>query len=200
MVDPALLLRLGDLGVTLPSAAAIGVWLLAAGAWRMALWWCALFGLTIALVGASKIAFMSWGMGAPALAFKSLSGHAAGVSAVAPTLFYLLLQAGPARRRHGAIGAGLFLGLAVAALLVMCGEHSAAEALGGCLAGAMASVGAIGLGDPPIRPAGQRALLLAGASFALVAWLMQSAQVGWWMIKAARVLSGRQQIFPLATD
>ncbi len=191
------LVRLGDLDLTLPLAAAAFAWLGAARAWRTAMLWGLLFGGGVMLVGASKIAFMAWGSGLPAVGFKSVSGHATGVTAVFPTLLYLLLHgAAPALRRVG-VAAGLGLGLAVGVLLVICGFHTAAESVAGCLLGASISLAWIRLAG-----AGARAPSLSRLGwFALVylagAWLMSFTHVGWWMIRVATLLSGQDRPYPL---
>lgn len=190
------LLELGSLSLTLPAAAAITALLLAWRAWRMACCWVLLFALGVGLVGASKIAFMGWGTGWQAICFKALSGHATGVTAVYPTLFYLLLQGSPALR-HAGLAAGLLLGAMVALALVATREHSAAEALAGWLMGATVSLAVIRLAGPLPPPRPVAGLLAFGAVFAFGAWLMQSAHIGWWMIKAARLLSGQQHLFEL---
>ena len=208
-----LLLHLGDLGLVMPAAAAIGTALLAARGWRMALWWGLLFGLGAALVGASKIAFLGWGGGWPALSFKSFSGHATGAMAVLPMLSYLLLYSLAPRLRHAGAGAGVLLALCVALLLVLFGEHSTSEALAGCLLGAMASMGSLYLGSPLAGQAGAQpalrprpcprrllAVVLAALTFIALAWLMKSAHIGYWMMKAARALSGNHQLYPLSPD
>lgn len=194
------LIALGDLALALPAAAALAATLLAARAWRIAFWWSLLFGLAIALVGASKIAFMGWGGGWPAACFKALSGHATVVAALFPMLFYLLLQGLGPRARLAGLLAGIALGALVALWLVRLGEHSGAEALAGwCLGGAVSPL-ALRLAGPfaPLRP------LPGAALFALVflagSWLMRWAPVGYWMIVAARILSGNKHIFPLGTS
>jgi hypothetical protein len=189
--------QLGDLALTLPAGVAISAWLLAWRAWRPAICWSLLFALGIGLVGAAKIAFMGWGGGVPQLAFKAPSGHAAGVAAVFPTLFYLLVHDCGARLRAASVVAGLILAAVVAMLLVLMREHSAAEALAGWMTGALVSVTTVhGAGQlPPPRPLA--GLLGFALAFATAAWLMQSAPVGYWMIKAARLLSGAKQVFPL---
>ncbi|MES2324786.1 MAG: membrane-associated phospholipid phosphatase [Pseudomonadota bacterium] len=189
------LVHLGDVVLTMPAAAAITAVLLVWRAWRMAFWWSLLFTGGIAVVAASKIVFLGWGAGLPGLGFKALSGHAAGATAVFPTLFYLILHGYRPELRYAGVGAGIALGTLVTVLLIVLGHHSAAEALAGCALGALVSVGGIRLAGalPPGRP-------LAGLfSFALVfaagTFLMQWAHLGWWMIKAARLLSGNQQVF-----
>jgi hypothetical protein len=79
-------------------------------------------------------------------------------------------------------------------------QHSAAESLAGWLAGAAVTLAAVRFGGPPpaLRP-------FAGVlSFVLVIaagiWLMQWAHLGYWMIKAARLLAGHERIFTLSFD
>lgn len=191
------LVRLGDLDMTLPLAAAAFCWLGAARAWRNAMLWGLLFGGGVMLVGASKIAFMAWGSGLPALGFKAVSGHATGVTAVFPTVFYLLLRGGgPALRRAG-VAAGIGLGLLVGALLVAYGFHTAAEAIAGCLLGAAISLAWIRLaGSGAVAPSPARLGWFALA-FVAAAWLMSFTHVGWWMIRVATFLSGNDRPFPL---
>ncbi len=194
------LVRLGDLSLTLPVAVAMSAGLLAARAWRVAFWWSLLFTLGIGLVGASKIAFMSWGAGLPAVGFKAISGHATGVTAVFPTLFYLLLHGRPERLRGAGTGAGLLLGLVVGVLLVACREHTAAEVLVGCSMGALISYGGIRMASHMAPPLPLHGLAMGALVFLAATWLMDSAHVGYWMIKAARLLSGRHALHPLTID
>jgi hypothetical protein len=192
------LIRLGDLGFTLPAAAGMTAWLLAARAWRMAFWWSLLFAAAIGLVGASKIAFLGWGGGWQALCFKALSGHAAGATAVLPLLAYLLLLRAAARTRALGIATALALGALLAALLVASGEHSWSEALAGWCFGAAASLGAIHFpGTPaPLRAPGT--MLAFALVFALGAWVMQWVHIEHWMVLAARQLSGNAHTFNLS--
>lgn len=86
------LVRLGDPELTLPAAAGVLAWLMAARAWRLAFWWSFLFGSALALVAVSKIIFLGWGGGWQALGYKAVSGHATGATALFPMLLYLLLR------------------------------------------------------------------------------------------------------------
>jgi hypothetical protein len=190
------LLHLGDLSLTVPAGAAVAAWLLAARAWRAALGWSLVFGLALALVAATKIAFMGWDTGLPALDYKAVSGHAAGFTAVFPTLIFLVLRPAGTALRLAATAAALALGALVAAALVHAGEHTAAEAIAGWLIGAGASVCAIHLtGDVAAPPAG-KAVLCCALACAACAWAVRSAPVGYWMIKVAIALSGNSRPFP----
>ncbi|WP_312514065.1 hypothetical protein [Massilia sp.] len=187
------MIHLGDLEVALPLAAALGAWLVAAGAWRTALRWGLCFGAAVVLVGGSKIAFLGWGTGLAALEFKALSGHATVVTALYPMLAWVLLyRQGPAASRVG-LATGLGLGAVVAALLVVEGEHTGAEALGGWLLGAAVSLAGIALSrelrTARLLPGLWRSLPV----FVVGAWLMESAHVGYWMVRVALALSGNSR-------
>lgn len=184
------LLHLGDLDLTLPLAAAAGAWLLAARAWRAAGAWAILYAGSMALVGSSKIAYLGWGTDIGLLGFKALSGHAAGVTAVYPVLGYLLCRPIGRGCALTAAGAGLALGLTVAAALVGQGEHAVAESASGWLLGACASVGTLYQAEPGGISPGPASAACAVAVFLASASLMQSAHVGYWMIRLALALSG----------
>lgn len=203
MMTWSILLDLGDLDVTVPAAAALATWLTITRAWRAALWWSGLFALGIGLVGATKIAFLGWGTGLPSLDFKAVSGHATGVTAVLPTAFYAMWQARGHIARAAGVTAGLALGLAMVMLLVQLQKHTMAEALAGWTMGALVSLGAIRMaGDTPPSETVPGLLycnlLCCFLVFMLAAWMMQSASVGYWMIRVALLLSGNRS--PRAWD
>jgi hypothetical protein len=189
-------LHLGDISLTLAAAAGITAWLLAARAWRVAFWWSALFLVGIGLVGASKIAYLAWGNALPALDFKAASGHAAGITAIAPLLFYLLIRHRGAVARIAAIAAGLALGALMGVLLVAGDEHSVAEALAGWTLGAAVSLGGIWMAGelPPQRPA--HGVLCLAVVFVATAWTIRSFPFGYLMYRTARILSGNSVPFP----
>ena len=194
------LIRLGDPEFIFPAAAGMAAWLLASRAWRMAFWWSLLFAAAIVLVAASKIVFMGWGNGWQALCYKALSGHATGAAAVLPVLLHLLLHRFSPVLRAAGTGTGLALAALVAVALVASDEHSLSEVLAGWCAGAGVSLGTLRLAgaQPSLRPLG--GVLAFALVFVAGAWLMQWMHLGWWMIKAARLLSGNEQIFNLHSD
>lgn len=132
--------RFGDLVVTAPAAVAITVWLMMGRAWRLAIGWCVLFLGGMALVVATKIAFVGWGLGIRALDFTGISGHAMRATAVYPVLFYLaLLRARPFVRML-ALTAGLGVAIVIDISRVMVHAHSISEAMAGFILGALISV------------------------------------------------------------
>lgn len=192
-------MHLGDLTLTMAAAAAIAAWLAATRAWRGALWWSGLYGLAIVAVGASKIAFLGWGTGLPALGFKAISGHATGATAVLPTVLFLLVRGRGHAQRRGALAIGLAAGAIVALALVAGGEHSASEALAGWAMGAIASVSTVCLARDMPATGPDYGLACAIATFAVAAWLIESVPVGYLMARAALALSGAERLHPWDT-
>lgn len=199
------LIPLGDLQLTVPAAAGIGASLFVARRRRLACCWWLLFTGALLLVGANKIAYLGWGMGLPALQFKALSGHATGAGAMLPMLFATVCcWAGCQQRwRAAAFASGVALALLVSAALIMTREHSVSESLAGSVLGVTAAAtahrlaGICGAGESGVR---RLSLLAFGATFAIGVWLMQFAHVGYWMIKAACILSGQARLFALGFD
>ncbi len=126
---------LGGLGITAPIGIAIAAWLGAAHCARRALYWCLVFGVAMAIVIASKIAFIGWGIGSQAYDFTGFSGHAARAGAVFPVAAYLLCREMRLGWRviHVALAALLAVLVAISRVKVM--AHSPAEALLGLLLG-----------------------------------------------------------------
>jgi hypothetical protein len=190
------LFHLGDLSLTLPTGCAIAGWLLASRAWRAALGWTLVFGLALALVAATKVAFLGWATGLPTLGYRAVSGHAAGFTAAFPTLGWLLTQRRAPPVRMGAAVGALGLGIVVAAALVHAGEHTPAEAIAGWIIGLVAFLCTVHLaGDVPAPPTGT-ALASAGLAFGATAWALHSVSVGYWMIRLALALSGNLYPYP----
>lgn len=122
---------LGDSIVTMPVAAALAVWLVTAGAWRMALTWCALFGSGLFLVLATKVAFIGWGLGIPELDFTGISGHAMRACAVYPAVAAVLLTHVRAPLRLAGVLAACALALLVSISRLVLHYHSPSEVVAG---------------------------------------------------------------------
>ena len=189
------LVHIGDVPLTLAAAAAVTTWFVAGRAWRVAILWSLLFALGIGLVATTKVAFLAWGTPLPGTGFKALSGHATGVTAVLPTLLFLLCQQrAPSLQRIG-VAAGLAAGALMGVLLVVQGEHSIIEVIAGWAIGAAISLSGIWLArSMPPPPA--YALWCATAVFAAAAYTMHSFPFGYVMYRAAHVMSGDPTFFP----
>jgi hypothetical protein len=189
------LVHIGDIPLTLAAAAAVTMWLAAGRAWRVALLWSLLFAFGIGLVATTKVAFLAWGTPLPGSDFKAASGHAAGVTAVLPTLLYLLLRRRASPLQGAGVAAGLAAGALMGVLLVVQGEHSIVEVVAGWAIGAAISLGGIWLvSSTPRAPA--YALWCSTLVFAATVYTMHSFPFGYVMHRAARVLSGNTTTFP----
>jgi membrane-associated phospholipid phosphatase len=129
----------GDSVVLLPAALIIAIWLTAARGWRMATVWCAVFGLGLFIVAASKVAFIGWGIGIRSLDFTGFSGHAMRATAVIPVMMYLLMQQAAPSARQAAVVFGFGVGALLSLSRVMVGAHSLSEAVLGGLLGVAVS-------------------------------------------------------------
>ncbi|NDP59528.1 MAG: phosphatase PAP2 family protein [Oxalobacteraceae bacterium] len=142
----------GDSIVTIPAAAAIVLWLLSGRAWRMALWWTVLFGAGMALVVATKIAFIGWGIGIAAIDFTGFSGHAMRATAVLPVIGFLAFNGGRQRVRVAGFAVGLAIALLISVSRVMVDAHSVSEAVSGALLGSAISLIFIRITSTIARP------------------------------------------------
>jgi hypothetical protein len=226
MVTWTSLIHLGDLRIIVPAATAIAVALAARGAWRLAWRWCVLFSLSMLAVAASKVYYMSTGNGLPAIDFKALSGHATGATAVLPILLYLGARHWRELRRppdltpvpaaalpptglrpdfsadssYPGVISGLALGAVVTAMLVLAGEHTLAEALAGYLLGAAVSLSTLRVAGALPPPPPLSSLMWVVLATLATLWMMRWAHVGYWMIKAARLLTGNRTLHTLTID
>jgi membrane-associated phospholipid phosphatase len=128
---------LGDFAVLLPCIAIMVSWLFWSTSTRLLAWrWLSVLTLVGTAVVISKLAFMAWGIGIPALDFTGLSGHSAMAATVWPAVLSLLVsQWGRTWRLSGA-ATGFALALAIAISRVVLHAHSMSEVLLGLMLGA----------------------------------------------------------------
>ena len=136
--------RLGEAGIALPVALALGVWLLiSARSVRLASCWFVPLVLAVAVTTISKVAFLGWGIGIAMLDFTGFSGHAMFAAAIYPMLAYAMTHPLRDRGHHRLHIFGLIACYGLAALIavsrVVIGVHSLSEALAGFVLGAAAS-------------------------------------------------------------
>lgn len=201
-MSSANLVHLGDLRLTIALAGAVLAWLMAAHAYRLGCWWGIAFGGVIGAVSISKVLYMGWGIENSAVAFKAISGHAAGSAAVFPILLYLLATGwGHTTQNWAAMGGGL-LSAGIAVALVQNNEHAASEAMGGWCIGVMASGTTWKkLRQTAIRPSScEFGAALAFTTAVAIATCMHFVPVGWLLIKVARALSGAQRLHAWIPD
>ncbi|AUV52815.1 hypothetical protein B1209_08240 [Raoultella planticola] len=130
----------GDSTVLLPSAAAVFMVLFLRRPSRQIAWqWGLLFGITGAIVSASKLAFMGWGIGIRELDFTGFSGHTALSTAFWPIFLWLLCARGSIVLRRTAMVIGYLLAILVGYSRLAIHAHSPSEVIAGLLLGACGS-------------------------------------------------------------
>jgi hypothetical protein len=193
MVSWKLIIDVGHTAVMLPVAAAIAAWLLAGRAWKMAVWWCFMFACGLSLVAMSKIAFLGWDAGVPALGFKALSGHAFCATAVIPVLLFVVLQGASVSMRAAGVVLGILASLSLGALLVRFEFHTASEVVASFVLGSFISLGYMRLARIlPAPSAGRWTVPLALLVFAL-AFSLKPALMNQRLVNVALLLSGRDR-------
>jgi membrane-associated phospholipid phosphatase len=152
MVPWTKITHFGDVTIMTLAALAIAGWLVAEDEKRLALCWTLLFTAGMTVVVLTKMAFIGWGIGIPALDFTGFSGHATRVAAVIPVLAYLLLE----RARRPLRIAGVLLGYGIALVLgvsrVIVHAHSPSEVVAGLLLGGMMSASFLLIAGAKQRP------------------------------------------------
>ena len=127
---------LGDSGLMLPMAALIAVWLgLAERTRHTALLWVLLFGAGSALILASKLAFMGWGIGSARFNFTGFSGHTAISASVWPVALWLVSSRAPHWQRVALVLLGWALAAAIGLSRLALMAHSVSEVAAGLLLG-----------------------------------------------------------------
>jgi len=190
--------RLADTVVMLPAAALCLTWLLMGGATRLAGWWCVLLSGGLIAVAATKIAYLGWGIGIPALDFTGISGHAMRATAVMPVLLCLVFINASRHVRVGAITAGMLSGVLIGVSRLMVHAHSPSEAVAGCVLGAVVSATFLCMlfrvPQPPLRFRERRALPLLLLLLVPI-FAAKPAPTERWLHVVATTLSGHDQLY-----
>ncbi|WAL52615.1 phosphatase PAP2 family protein [Klebsiella variicola subsp. tropica] len=130
----------GDSTVLLPSAAALFIVLILRKTSRLLAWqWSLLFGITGAIVCASKLAFMGWGLGIRELDYTGFSGHSALSAAFWPIFLWLLSARFSAGLQKAAVATGYVLAGVIGYSRLDIQVHSMSEVVSGLLLGSAGS-------------------------------------------------------------
>ncbi|WP_413436935.1 phosphatase PAP2 family protein [Sulfuriferula sp. GW1] len=195
MISWLKLTSFGGIVVTAPAAAAITAWLMMGRAWRLAGWWCVLFIGGMALVVATKIAFIGWGLGIQALDFTGISGHAMRATAVYPVLFYLvMLRSTPLMRMLGAT-VGLGISIAIDVSRVVIHAHSISEAVAGFVLGGLISIVFLRSAASLKAFRVSRWALVAGLLAVIASSYLKPVPTERWIEEVALAVSGHDQPF-----
>lgn len=199
MIDWTHITHFGDITITACTALAIVGWLLVEGEKRLAVWWSLLFSGGLALVVASKIAFIGWGIGIPAIDFTGISGHATRAAAVMPVLFYLILQKAHPAVRAGGAAMGLACGALVAVSRVAVHAHSVSEATAGLILGAAIGIGFLHVAGKSLRKPVFNPLRTAlSVIMMLQAPYVHTAPTERWLTDLTLYVTGRERPYPRA--
>ena len=193
MTQWAQIVDFGHTAVMLPLAGAIAGWLVAARAWKAALYWCVLFAAGLGLVASSKIAFLGWGFGIPSLDFQALSGHAFRVSAVIPVSLFLLLRDASSSLRTGGVVLGAGVSLALGALLVHFQFHTLSEVLASLILGGAVSVCFMRIATTLPTPRWNRWALPFSIIVLMGICMLKPSSINHRLVDIALYLSGRDQ-------
>lgn len=198
MLNWVSLTQLADTVIMLPAAVLCLTWLVMGGATRLTLWWCVLLSGGLALVAVTKIAFLGWGIGIAAWDFTGVSGHAMRATAIMPVLLYFVFINSSRRVRQGAVISGIAFGVLIGISRLMVNAHSPAEAVAGCLLGAMVSTAFIELLLAPTRPAFE---IKSAQTLPLLLLLLlpiftaKPAPTERWLRSVAMTLSGYEKLY-----
>lgn len=136
--------RFGEAQILLPTALLLALWFAWRGqAPRLAATWLLGIGVAIAVTTVSKVAFMGYGIGWPALDFTGVSGHSMFAASVYPLAGVAFVTALAGTRSATWQPWGLALGFALAVLVgvsrVETGAHSWSEVVAGLAVGGTAA-------------------------------------------------------------
>jgi hypothetical protein len=188
-------IHIGDLRLMLPTGFAIAAYLAVIKEWRIARFWFVLLCICTGFVTGSKIAYLGWGYGIPAINFKALSGHAAFSAAIIPSSIFVLLQSSSAAIRKNMLIGGFATAALLGVFLVLLNEHTVSEAIAGFLVGACIST--IFILRSHISPAtGMRPWIFPFILIVLLStWYWLEPPVEFWMMQAAMQLSGHTMLY-----
>ncbi|OYU78892.1 MAG: phosphatidic acid phosphatase [Burkholderiales bacterium PBB5] len=191
-----LITRLGEAQILLPAlllACALLAWRRGAARWAGA--WLTLTATAAALTTATKVAFIGFGWGLPALDFTGISGHAMFAAAIWPPLLRLAEGHWPLRRPGSGVWLGALLAALVAVSRVMVGAHSWSEVAAGFALGGAVSAAALWRPSLPRQPLWRGVPLLLAAWGVLGTAAAPPSRTHDWVTRLALAAARREQPF-----
>lgn len=188
----------GDSAVLLPCMALVALWLLIGRQTRrLAAVWAGVVAVGGGVVAITKILYMGWHVGIPAVDFTGLSGHTTLAFIVWPVLFALAIGRGPVSQSI-AVGAGFFFAALVGYSRLMVHAHSAAEVVVGAALGLTLSAVFLLRYRERLRLPVARFLLLVTILLPLAVGYGHVAPTQSYFALIARALSGHQRVYTRA--
>jgi membrane-associated phospholipid phosphatase len=139
-VDWYFVTNLGDINVMGPIALLTAAWIGLSHAFKAAAGWICLCGAAAFAVVCTKVAYIGWGAGLPAIDFTGISGHAMISTATLTVIGYFagssLGGIAPTLAAFLGFGLGVVIGLS----RVILGIHSPSEVAAGCGLGAIVAL------------------------------------------------------------
>ncbi|HAY0632077.1 TPA: phosphatase PAP2 family protein [Serratia marcescens] len=130
----------GDSMLLLPSGIIVfAILMFVCRDWKQTAQWALLFGGVGAIVCASKLAFMGWGIGIRELDFTGFSGHSALSASIWPVMMWLLTGRFSTAVRKTAVLSGYALALLIGYSRLAIHVHSVSEVISGLALGGAAS-------------------------------------------------------------
>lgn len=186
--------RLAETNFTLSLAALLTLWLCAGRAWRLAAWWCLLFGGALFIVTTTKIAYTGWGISIAAIDFRGFSGHAMRAAAIMPVLAFLLGQRRAGLLHQVGIGAGVLFAIGIAISRLLLAVHSASEVVAGLALGFAAAWHFIRIARHMPMIYLDRFTLIFCAVLLLPVLMIRPAPTQGWIKQVAVKLAGEENI------
>lgn len=130
----------GDSMLLLPSGIIVfAILMFVCRDWKQTAQWALLFGGVGAIVCASKLAFIGWGIGIRELDFTGFSGHSALSASIWPVMMWLLTGRFSTAVRKTAVLSGYALALLIGYSRLAIHVHSVSEVISGLALGGAAS-------------------------------------------------------------
>lgn len=160
--------------------------------------WALLFGIGMALVVVTKMAFVGWGIGVESVEFAGFSGHAMRSAAVYPVAAFLAFRSSSSRAKYAATAAGVIFAVLISISRVPVLAHSVSESVTGSILGLVIAGIFIRYASTERHWALSRMLVVLCLPIVLIAPRVEPVPAEQWITQAALSISGRDQPYTRA--
>lgn len=184
--------RFGEAQILLPAAFTASVWLSRRPAGRpLTAWWLGWLAAATLLTTASKVAFIGWGVGLPALDFTGVSGHAMFAAAIYPLLLGVLAASLQPRLQWLAVAAGVAVAVLIGVSRVKVQAHSESEVWAGLALGFAVTAFALTMARLPHTRVRWWIPLAVAAWMSVMPMQAPPSTTHGWVTRLSLALSGR---------